>query len=627
MSKIITITLILLACIFQPVFHALGQEYTGSAYYNPSLTGKKATTTTVKSAKKTTASLSLPFFEDFTGYDVYPGSNQWVDYQVYINNTMGVNPISRGVATFDALNHLGIPYDSFSNTNFRYADSLTSRPIDISSFTAGDSLYLSFFYQPQGNGFYPLFQDSLTLYLKTNYSSGGYVKVWSAEGKSLAPFQQVMIPITDTIFMGNPEFQFRFVNIAALYWADAIWNVDYIRMDAHRSMYDTAVNDIAFANNPSFLLNDYTSMPYRQFMAYKAGETALQYVNTLRNSQPVSDVVSYGFTATALNTGALLQSTTFNAATLAPASIQPITNAAYTTTIPMTAVGRHDKVVFENKYFLEAAAGTGKAVNDTIVKNIVFDNYLAYDDGSAEKSYYLSLSPTLPGKIAIEYHLNQPDTMRGMAIYFGRQIPFSTYKSFSMIVYSELAGVNGSVADNILMVQHLNSPMYVDSINHFTVYKFENPLPLPTGTFFAGTLQAQSSGNDSIYFGLDVNRVGGNHAYYNVNNSWNPSLISGAIMMRPLLGQAVTGSGINDLQAQGSNWHVSPNPAHDIVQFFYEGDSKPGYRITDIQGKTVQEGKAPKDKTINIAQLVPGMYFVSLASEGIPATPQKIIKL
>src|SRR6218665_2623133 len=48
--------------------------------------------------------LSLPFFEDFTDYDPYPNPERWSDRYVYINNTMGRNPVSRGVATFDALN-------------------------------------------------------------------------------------------------------------------------------------------------------------------------------------------------------------------------------------------------------------------------------------------------------------------------------------------------------------------------------------------------------------------------------------------------------------------------------------------------------------------------------------------
>ncbi len=623
MRKIITAIYALLIIIASFAYDSFGQEFAMPVRCNP-LLNNHINSAPVKSAKKTTSTLSLPFFEDFTGYSIYPDSSKWVDFEVYINNTMGVRPISRGVATFDDLNQVGIPYDSFSNTNFRYADSLTSQPIDLSSDSSADSVYLSFFYQPQGNGFYPLSEDSLILYMKTVY--GGFVKVWAAEGSTLQPFTQVMIPITDSLYFHN-SFQFRFVNIAALFWADAVWNVDYIRLDKNRSMYDTAVNDIGFSSDPTFLLNDYTSMPYRQFMANPPSETAAQYSDSVHNNWPIPEHITYGFTATALNTGTFLNSIAFNSATLPPGNIQQLTNAAYTTSIPMTTPHRYDKVVFENTFFIQSSSATGPAANDTIVKDQVFDNYLAYDDGTAEKSYFLKLSATLPGKIAIEYHLNIPDTMRGMAIYFGRQIPFPIYKAFSILVYSALAGVNGAYADNLLFQQDLNVPFYVDTINHFTIYKFDKPLYLPAGTFFAGTLQPQGSGDDSIYFGLDVNRIGGNHAYYNVENIWNSSLISGAIMMRPLLGQNITGSGIHDIQAGNQQWQVMPNPAKDLLQFVFEGDSKPAYHITDIQGRIILQGIVPNGKTIDISQLMPGMYFVTLLSDGIPLAPQKFIKL
>jgi hypothetical protein len=190
--------------------------------------------------KKTT--LSLPFFDDFTGYDVYPDPNRWVDKQVYINNTMCINPVSRGVATFDALNEKGLPWDPYINVTPRRADSLTCQPIDLSTYTPGDSLYLSFFYQPQGYGFRPLRADSLLLMVRVKY--GDWVTIWKAAGAATTAFRQVMVPITDTLLFYS-AFQFRFVNIASLNYADAIWNVDYVRMGANRSMADTAINDIA----------------------------------------------------------------------------------------------------------------------------------------------------------------------------------------------------------------------------------------------------------------------------------------------------------------------------------------------------------------------------------------------
>ena len=119
-----------------------------------------------KAAYSKTTALSLPFFEDFTNYETFPNPLKWKDALVYINNTFPINPISRGVATFDGLNAYGLPYDSVNKYASIYADSLCSQQIDLSTYIANDSIYLSFYYQPGGYGFEPDLNDSLMLFFK-----------------------------------------------------------------------------------------------------------------------------------------------------------------------------------------------------------------------------------------------------------------------------------------------------------------------------------------------------------------------------------------------------------------------------------------------------------------------------
>ena len=138
------ILILFISVFFSPVFKTLGQEQKGPLRYNPVVAKahiKRGISHVARSTLRTT-SVSLPFFDDFTGYDPLPDTGKWMDDEVYINNTMGISPPSRGVATFDALAANGIPYDSFSNNDFRYCDSLTSRPIDLSADSVGDSVYL-----------------------------------------------------------------------------------------------------------------------------------------------------------------------------------------------------------------------------------------------------------------------------------------------------------------------------------------------------------------------------------------------------------------------------------------------------------------------------------------------------
>ncbi len=606
-----------IACI-AVVTHAAAQEMTAPVNYNPVLKeGYKGNNVVHKAT-----ALSLPFFDDFTGYSPYPDATNWGDHQVYVNNTMCYSPVSRGVATFDVLNEFGLPYDTLNNNVVVTADSLTSQAIDLGSYQASDSIYLSFFYQPGGNGFYPRTEDSFAVYFRKD--NGVWDKVWSVPGTTPEAFKQVMIPVTGSSYFYS-DFRFRFVNRAAINTSDAVWNIDYVRMDAGRNVNDTAVNDVAFIADPANMLNDYTSMPYRQFLANAAGELASQQYDSVRNNYTVQQTLNLSYTAREAETNTPLFSSPVNSSVVAANSIEAINSPTYTPSFP--SPGYYDKVVFENKFFFDQVNAAEPHANDTIVKQQVFDNYLAYDDGTAELSYYLNLFPTLPGKIAIEYHLNQPDTIKGVAIYFGRQVPMGTNKIFSIAVYSQLQGINNAAADILLDQEDLLQPGYGE-VNQYWIYRLENPVPLPAGTFYMGTIQPAFSGSDSLYLGLDVNRVGGNHAYYNVVDQWSSSSISGAIMMRPLLGQAVFGTGVRDTHLLPANeqWTAYPNPATDKLNFYYSTQKDARYQVMDMQGRVIMHGILAGNRSINIQGLQQGIYLVQLSFDGVSSVPQKIIK-
>src|SRR5690606_1564302 len=104
--------------------------------------------------------------------------------------------------------------------------------------------------------------------------------------------------------------------------------------------------------------------------------------------------------------------------------------------VGFTSPGPYSRVIFEQEYYATPQGGlTEPRENDTVRMRQEFDYYLAYDDGTAEKSYFLNQFTTFPAKTAIEFHLNEPDTIRGVAIYFGRQVPLATNKFFSVGVY------------------------------------------------------------------------------------------------------------------------------------------------------------------------------------------------
>ena len=134
-------------------------------------------------------------------------------------------------------------------------------------------------------------------------------------------------------------------------------------------------------------------------------------------------------------------------------------------------------------------------------------------------------------------------------------------------------------------------------------------------------------GSDSLYLGVDANRIGGNHLYFNVNGYWESSAISGAIMIRPIVGPIIP-TKVPQVKAELRQWAVYPNPVEDILNFEVFNYNKPiRYTITTIDGSVVLKGGITETKAINISALIPGMYFVNLQGAGLDTTPKKIIKL
>jgi hypothetical protein len=593
------------------------QEHVAPLLYNAEV--KVAKPVPTKGSVYKTTALNLPFFEDFTDYSPFPNPDRWVERQVYVNNTMGLDPISRGVATFDGLNDHGLPYAPNNTAVLVYADTLTSKEIDISGNQPGDSIYLSFFYQPQGNGFYPEAGDSLIVYLRRKNNT--WAKAWAREGSTSVPFTIAMVPVADTSFFYD-AFQFRFVNKASMNTNDDTWNIDYVRVDAGRNMYDTLVADIAMSKDPTFLLNDYTSMPYQQFVADPVKELAPQHMATVYNATAVPQSVNMSYRMRERVTGTTLGGGGPQNAFVKERGIASIV-FSNSFGAPIPNVYRNAWICYDNTYHIEASSSTGSTVNDTILKSQVFHNYLAYDDGTAEKSYFLNLFPTLPGKLAIEHHLNEQDTLTGVAIYFGRQVPSGAGKTFSVAVYSDIA-VNGG-SDKIVYQQDLLEPGYLNTNNYY-VYKFDQPVVLPKGTFYIGTIQPALGNSDSLYLGLDANRETGNHAYYNVVGAWEGSTVNGAIMIRPIIGPIIP-SNIPDNQVAETNWEIYPNPATDIVSINIANGNKEEakYVLADINGKVLMSGELLG--RMDVSALSPGLYFVRLLVNGEYTAPKKFIKL
>ena len=154
----------------------------------------------------------LPFFDDFSHSNLYPDSTKWTDYNVMVNDGFPFCPPNRNGATFDVLDANGRVYD-YAISNAFVSEYLTSVRIRLDSImepepralTPADSVYLSFYYQPQGNGNIPEPQDSLVLQFGTTTLHEEFLYLEYQNYTIAEIFEQMQV---DTLFPGDTVWAF-----------------------------------------------------------------------------------------------------------------------------------------------------------------------------------------------------------------------------------------------------------------------------------------------------------------------------------------------------------------------------------------------------------------------------------
>ena len=184
----------------------------GQATAQEILTNYRATTEQAPVQRNVVEARFLPFFDDFSQSTLYPDPTKWTDNNVLVNDGFPICPTNRNAATFDVLDANGRVYD-YAISNPFVAEYLTSARIRLDSImepepraiTPADSVYLSFYYQPQGNGNAPEAQDSLVLQfgITTEHQEFLYLNY---QNYSIAEiFEQMQV---DTLFPGDTIWAF-----------------------------------------------------------------------------------------------------------------------------------------------------------------------------------------------------------------------------------------------------------------------------------------------------------------------------------------------------------------------------------------------------------------------------------
>lgn len=564
--------------------------------------------------------LEMPFLEDFSGTFVYPDANRFSDSTAFINSSFAISPITIGVATLDGLDAHGYLYEHGSSFAFG-ADSLTSLSIRTDSVftgtphasTAADSIYFSFFFQPQGYGEKPDAEDSLVLEFYAANQDVWYT-VWSISGTSYtaflaangSPWKCVMVALTDTAFM-NENFRFRFRNYASYAdlsfpsWASNadFWNIDYVFLDADRSYTDTIPSDLAFRERHETLLKNHYSMPWNHFLANISGEMAdgidvpySNYSSSLLNVTERLIITDLSGTGTNYNSG------------LSASNLAPSTDTAFVRNpIPYT----YNSLVTENaEFWVQMAINTAtisdpEKNNDTLAFYQRFYNYFASDDGSAEAGYGLSINGA---KAAFRFDLNEADTLRSVQMFFNRTVNDANQIYFYLTIWADNGGVPGSVIYQQMGVR----PEFEDGFYNFYTYVLDEPLSV-NGPIYIGWEQTT---DEILNLGFDKNNNRNDRFLYNVDGTWYNTLYEGTPMIRIIVGNQETPHvGMNDETTSAVS--VYPNPCQSCNEISFSDSEPKTVSIFDLNGRLIM--KSSCEKSLSTSNLQPGFYTLMIESE------------
>ena len=584
---------------------------------------------------KSSASVELPFFDDFSDYTGAPSLRLWDYSGAYVGVDYSPLPPTVGVMTLDALDADGRLYPHASTSAFA-ADTAMSLPIRLDGLDSTDSVVMSFYYLPGGSGEHPWETvgdspdagDSLILDFYCACDSAWHT-VWSRGGTNVATlreetgrdWQYVAVAISDSCYMDS-AFRFRFRNYCSLedYGKTGMmgnvdqWNIDYVMIDRGRDA-DTAESfrDIAFVKPAPTMLSHYRAMPARQ---YRTGEMAQKLSMTIANlySSPIASYYSYRV----LDSSGTVLYTYDGGYQNAPAEGYQTAEVHASPTVGYTFVESDDERTYTIVHNArEGANGDSHPQNDTVRFSQVFGNYYAYDDGTAENGYGLTSTDNVM-ELAYRFDLNVADSLSAIDIAFNNSYDGENEGiAFHLAVWQAEEGLPGTMLYRDNEVRH---PVLPDSAaleggsSAFHRYVLESSVVV-SGSIFVGFVQ---TGNDFINIGFDRSFNSADRIYHHTSREWEQSILSGSLMMRPCFGKAAT---IGIAKPEVSAPVLYPNPA-DRQAYISGTAADCRWTLYDIQGRQLLTARS---NSIDSSELPDGLYVVRIITDAGTIHTTKLI--
>ena len=562
----------------------------------------------------------LPFFDDFNQDSYWPKSSLWVGDDVFVNKKFQLFPPDLGVATFDAMDGSGMIYDNASQFAFP-ADTLSSQPIRLDSLMdpvlrpllKSDSVYFSFYYQPQGRGNAPEEADILSLDFYSPFLDQWFT-MWSSEGMKLDSFyvrngtyaKQVFIPVDDSVRFYHSGFRFRFHNHASLAgnsqpdWQSNCdqWNIDLVWLDKNRSVLDSGYRKIAFVNEPPVMIKRYKTMPYRQ---YKNDPT-----NSMKDtikSMLISnlDTISYAASYSYKISNQSSQDSIYDGGT---ATVDPFSEIGYVDyirfqnprVISFFSIYNEPYKTYTVTHTINDIGFTG--VGDTAIRKQLFSNYYAYDDGTAEAGYGLSVSNA---RAAVQYQLNTKDTLTRVQMYFNPTLTGANEQYFYLMVWKNLDPEE-------LIYKKRFKVAFTEGMYHFHTFDLDTSIVL-ANEFYIGFQQIT---DENLNIGFDYALDSKDYHFYNIGTAWESSIFSGSIMMRPEFGVNEL-TGINAIRPEVEEFNIYPNPLlgdYLNLEYAVENTQNVEIQIYNLTGQLILS--KPFDVRLDVSYLDNGVYLIRL---------------
>ncbi len=582
--------------------------------------------------------IDIPFMDDFS-YEGPRPNNNWLNEDVFVNNTMAIDPVSVGVATFDGLNRVGAPHGG----GFGASDDLTSAYLDLSGFTSASNVYLSFYVQPEGLGEAPAGNDSLVLEFKNFNNEWVLMDTFKYENLPSDEFTffSYHINLSQYLFKG---FQFRFRNFSNRSGNVDHWHLDYVRLSDNITG-SPFLPDGAFTQVPNPILKNYTSMPWWHFTADINREipedATFNEVHLFSHDNVDRALSNTEVELIELETGTVLMDDIkifASAGNLSPGRLQDIFPVKPADSYPtfengISGFSSNLKYLEFEKTYSITVSGENPNINpivgdnNVVTRSTIFDNYFAYDDGTAEGGFEATKNNV---QIAMEFHSNVPDTLKAVQLHFPHIKVNTDNQLFNLRVWV------GELDDTPEYDGILQKPLYIDSyrdsLNGFTTYVLKDiisgertPLAIPVGKFYVGWQQvSQCNLNECIAIGVDKNNPNGmanvsfdafgSGAQWTEVLSVNPSLI-GSLMIRPVVGEGLPeeSSSTKDVAAQ-THFKIYPNPSYGFVNIEIENGnySQFNYTIFDAVGRSM--GTQTLSNQLNMSNLDNGIYFLKIVN-------------